>query len=81
MPDSFLIKEFLIENRSEVEMICLTEYNEAETMNMFKEEGREEGRREAAQNLAVYLMSEDASLSEEEELEKAIEIATMKKIN
>ena len=24
--------------------MCLTEYNEAETMNMFKEEGREEGR-------------------------------------
>ena len=26
--------------------MCLTEYNEAETMNMFKEEGREEGREE-----------------------------------
>ena len=24
--------------------MCLTEYNEAETMQMFKEEGREEGR-------------------------------------
>ena len=26
--------------------MCLTEYNEAETMEMFKEEGREEGREE-----------------------------------
>ena len=26
--------------------MCLTEYNEAETMQMFKEEGREEGRAE-----------------------------------
>ncbi len=26
--------------------MCLTEYNEAETMQMFKEEGREEGRKE-----------------------------------
>ena len=27
--------------------MCLTEYNEAETMEMFKEEGREEGREES----------------------------------
>ena len=26
--------------------MCLTEYNEAEAMEMFKEEGREEGRKE-----------------------------------
>ena len=26
--------------------MCLTEYNEAETMELFKEEGREEGREE-----------------------------------
>ncbi len=26
--------------------MCITEYNEAETMQMFKEEGREEGRKE-----------------------------------
>ena len=26
--------------------MCLTEYNEAETMQLFKEEGREEGREE-----------------------------------
>lgn len=35
-------------NRAEVKNMCLTEYNEAETMQMFKEEGlikgREEGR-------------------------------------
>ena len=27
----------------EVKIMCLTEYDEAETMNMFKEEGRREG--------------------------------------
>ena len=43
MPEDFLIKEFLIEHQSEVKNMCLTEYNEAETMQMFKEEGREEG--------------------------------------
>ncbi len=26
--------------------MCLTEYDEAETMNMFKEEGRQEGLKE-----------------------------------
>ena len=29
--------------------MCLTEYNEAETMEMLKEEGRQEGRREGKQ--------------------------------
>lgn len=44
MPDDFEIKSFLIGHKAEVTNMCLTEYNEAETMNMFKEEGREEGR-------------------------------------
>ena len=43
MPEDFLIKEFIVANRAEVKDMCLTEYNEAEAMEMFKEEGREEG--------------------------------------
>ena len=43
MPDGFVIKELLIENRAEVMDMCLTEYNETEVMELFKEEGREEG--------------------------------------
>lgn len=43
MPNNYEIKEFLVEHQSEVKNMCLTEYNEAETMEMFKEEGREEG--------------------------------------
>ena len=43
MPDDFQIKRFLDGNRAEVKNMCITEYNEAETMQMFKEEGREEG--------------------------------------
>ena len=46
MPDDYDLKEFLIGHQSEVMGMCLTEYNEAETMQMFKEEGREEGREE-----------------------------------
>ena len=44
MPDDFELKSFLIGHKAEVTNMCLTEYNEAETLNMFKEEGREEGR-------------------------------------
>ena len=43
MPDEFEIKGFMREHQSEVKNMCITEYNEAETMEMFKEEGREEG--------------------------------------
>ncbi|MBO4375369.1 MAG: hypothetical protein J5829_09715 [Lachnospiraceae bacterium] len=44
MPEEFVIKQFLMANRAEVKDMCLTEYNEAEVMEMFKEEGREEER-------------------------------------
>ncbi|MBR4207857.1 MAG: hypothetical protein IKQ88_04640 [Lachnospiraceae bacterium] len=50
MPDDFLIKKYLLGNRTEVKDMCLTEYNEAETMQQFKEEGREEGRAEERKN-------------------------------
>ncbi len=50
MPDSFLIKPFLEEHRAEVKNMLLTEYNEAETLEMFKRdylaEGRAKGRAE-----------------------------------
>ncbi|XME01097.1 hypothetical protein QYZ88_010245 [Lachnospiraceae bacterium C1.1] len=46
MPGDFVIREFVELNRAEVTNMCLTEYNEAETMEMLKEEAREEGRSE-----------------------------------
>ncbi len=71
-------------------MICLTEYNEAETMNMFKEEGRLEGleagrregietgrrenRQEDLRKLASHLMSRDPDLSADEAMNQAQEI-------
>lgn len=45
MPEDFELKEFLTLHQSEVKNMCITEYNEAETMEMFKEEGREEERK------------------------------------
>ena len=44
IPTDYVIKAFLEEHRAEVKGMLLTEYNEAETMEMFKEEGRAEGR-------------------------------------
>ena len=53
MPDSFVIKSFLELHRTEVKGMLLTEYNEAEAMELFREEGRAEGRAEGlAEGLA-----------------------------
>lgn len=51
MPDDFEIKNFMVANRAEVKDMCLTEYDEEETMQMFREEGREEGVITAIKNL------------------------------
>jgi hypothetical protein len=37
------LADFLIAHRAEVKDVCLTEYNEEEVQNAFKEEGKEEG--------------------------------------
>ncbi len=44
IPEGYVIRNFMREHQAEVKNMCITEYNEAETMQMFKEEGREEGR-------------------------------------
>lgn len=46
MPNDFVIKPFLEAHRAEVKGMLLTEYNEAEQMELFKEDGRREGRAE-----------------------------------
>lgn len=43
MPDNYVIKPFLEAHRAEVKGMLLTEYNEAEQMELFKEDGRREG--------------------------------------
>ena len=43
MPEDFQTKPFLEEHKAEVKSMLLTEYNEVETMEMFKREAREEG--------------------------------------
>ena len=43
LPGSFVTKPFLEAHRAEVKNMLLTEYNEAETMEMLKREAREDG--------------------------------------
>ena len=63
MPRSYVIKKLLEEHKSEVKGMLLTEYNEAEAMELFKEEGREEGRDERSAEVASDLLKEGASVS------------------
>ena len=50
--------------------MCITEYNEAETMKMFKEEGREEGRKEG--NIStLYGLYSDGDITLEKAAVKA----------
>ena len=46
MPKEFVIRSFLEAHKMEVSGMLLTEYNEAETMELFKQDGIKEGRRE-----------------------------------
>lgn len=43
MPNEFVIKPFLMAHQAEVKGMLLTEYNEVEQMELFKEDGRKEG--------------------------------------
>ena len=56
MPDGFAIKKFIAANRAEVKDMCLTEYDEMETMELFREESREEGREEGKKEDILALM-------------------------
>lgn len=51
MPDDYVIKPFLVAHRAEVKGMLLAEYNEAETMELFKEDGRKEKEMEDIRNL------------------------------
>ena len=44
MPDDYILKQFLVTHRAEVNGMLVTEYNEEETMERFKEDGVKEER-------------------------------------
>ena len=61
MPDDYLLKLFLIGNKAEVKDMCITEYDEVETMNQFREEGRKEGRKEGREEVIIDMLKKGNS--------------------
>ena len=56
MPDEYVIKPYLEGHKTEVKGMLLTEYNEAEQIELFKEEGRAEGREEGILDTLISLV-------------------------
>ncbi len=79
MPDDYEIKDFLLANQAEVKSMCLTEYNEAETMQMIKDEGREEGREEGRKEGLEEGLKKGREEGEEERIELMREIEMLKR--
>ena len=46
MPDDFVIKQFLLDNKAEVKRMCITEYDEKRVLAQQLEDGIEIGREE-----------------------------------
>lgn len=70
MPSDYAIRIFLIGNRAEVKDMCITEYNEAETMKLFREEGRKEGEEQGEDRLGK-LVSVLISKGRSEDVQRA----------
>lgn len=81
IPNDFIIKPYLMAHRAEVKGMLLTEYNEAEAMELFKEEGRQQGRvegraegRAEGEDRFARLMNKLFSLKRFSDAEKAADI-------
>ena len=57
IPDDSVTKTYLEAHRAEVKGMLLTEYNEAKAMELFREEGREEGRAQGMNTLSTLIKS------------------------
>ena len=58
MPNEYVIKTFLLENRAEVKSMFLTEYNEEKVMEKERQEGLREGRQEGRQERNIEVASD-----------------------
>lgn len=59
VPENFVLKQFLFEHKAEVKGMILTEYNEEEVMNGFKEEGKEAEKMAFIKNLLTLGVSDE----------------------
>lgn len=53
MPNEFVIKPFLLIHRAEVKGMLLTEYNEEETHELFRLDGKREGKKEEREDISA----------------------------
>ena len=58
MPEDYMIKPFLLDNRSEVMKMVLTEYDQEKTIEKAVDEGRKEGRDERNVEVATELLQD-----------------------
>jgi len=58
MPDDYMIKPFLLDNRSEVMKMVLTEYDQEKTIEKAVDEGRREGLKEGRDERNVEVATE-----------------------
>ena len=58
MPDAYVIKPFLVENRAEVKSMFLTEYNEEKVLEKERLEGRREGLQEGRQEMSIEVATD-----------------------
>ena len=76
MPDDWLIKPFLMDNKAEVKSMCITEYDEERTFAEQREEGRAEGVLETLFGLVkkgiltISQAADEANMTETEFIEK-----------
>ncbi len=83
MPDDFDIKPFLMANRAEVKKMCITEYDEAKTMNLLRkeiEEGRAEGRAEGAVRALLGLVKKGLLTEDNAALEANVSVAEFRRL-
>lgn len=58
IPENFLLRHILLKHKAEVKGMILTEYDEEDVMNGFREEGRQEGRQEGIISTLVGLVND-----------------------
>lgn len=67
MPDDYVIKPYIMENRAEVNFMCITEYDEKKTMELFARDAREAQRKKDEAEIARLA---DIVASKEKEIEE-----------
>ena len=74
MPDDYVIKPYIMENRAEVNFMCITEYDEKKTMELFARDAREAQRKkdeaEIARMADTIAAKDDVIAAKEKEIEE-----------